>query len=88
MLRTNCFLKEIVEERYDFFSKHYYKYKSLTAREKEILFLVSRGHSNKGIADQLCITLHTVKTHRKNICRKLETGRLIDLIRYAEAYMN
>lgn len=44
---------------------------SLTLRELEILKLVAKGNSSKDIAKQLYISLHTVITHRKNICRKL-----------------
>lgn len=33
---------------------------------------IARGMSNKEIADKLCISVHTVTTHRRNICSKLE----------------
>ncbi len=44
----------------------------LGEREKEILACVARGRSNKEIADELCISVHTVTTHRRNICSKLD----------------
>ena len=44
---------------------------SLTAREKEILSLVSKGESNIQIADKLFIREITVKTHLNNIYRKI-----------------
>lgn len=44
----------------------------LTNREKEILMLISEGKSNQEIADELFITLKTVKTHVSNILAKLE----------------
>lgn len=44
----------------------------LGEREKEILACVARGKSNKEIADDLCISVHTVTTHRRNICTKLD----------------
>ncbi len=44
---------------------------SLTDREKEIVGCVARGLANKEIADQLCLSVHTIKTHRRNICAKL-----------------
>ena len=45
--------------------------KNLTDREIEVLSLVAQGKINKEIADQLCIGLTTVITHRKNIQEKL-----------------
>ena len=44
---------------------------SLTLREKEILILMASGFSNKGIAGELFISGHTVKTHVYNIYRKI-----------------
>ena len=46
-------------------------YSSLTEREKEILLQLSIGATNKEIADILCITENTVKTHVNNILNKL-----------------
>ena len=43
----------------------------LTERELEILALIVGGHSNAQIADQLYITIGTVKTHVRNILNKL-----------------
>ena len=43
----------------------------LTAREKDILKLVAAGKSNKEIADELILSIHTVKNHLKNILQKL-----------------
>lgn len=45
---------------------------NLTEREKEIIRNVARGLSNKEIADRLCLSVHTVATHRRNICSKLD----------------
>lgn len=44
----------------------------LTNRESEILLLIAKGYSNQEIADELFITLKTVKTHVSNILAKLE----------------
>ncbi len=43
----------------------------LTKREKEIVRLISCGHSNGDIAKMLFLSEHTVKDHTKNIYRKL-----------------
>jgi len=46
--------------------------KHLTRREIEILTMIAQGTSNSMIADQLCISPHTVKTHIYNIFKKIE----------------
>ena len=43
----------------------------LTEREVEVLNLVARGFSNSDIADELCISINTVKSHLKSILSKL-----------------
>jgi DNA-binding NarL/FixJ family response regulator len=43
----------------------------LTTREKEILRLIAQGTNNKDIAEQLSISLFTVKNHVSNIIQKL-----------------
>lgn len=46
----------------------------LTAREKELLQLVTSGLSRQQIADKLFISFHTVTTHLKNIYSKLHVN--------------
>lgn len=46
----------------------------LTQRELEVLQLVAQGKTNQEIADELFITLKTVKTHVSNILGKLEVS--------------
>ncbi|RLC93508.1 MAG: DNA-binding response regulator [Chloroflexi bacterium] len=43
----------------------------LSAREMEIMKLAARGMSNKDIAEELCLTVRTVKAHLSNIFSKL-----------------
>jgi DNA-binding NarL/FixJ family response regulator len=43
----------------------------LTDREVEVLNLVARGFSNSDIAEELCISINTVKSHLKSILAKL-----------------
>lgn len=45
---------------------------TLSQREKEIVTCVVKGMTNKAIADQLFLSIHTVITHRRNIARKLQ----------------
>ena len=44
----------------------------LSEREKDIIRSIARGKANKEIADELCISVHTVATHRRNISNKLD----------------
>ncbi len=44
----------------------------LTERETEVLTLITEGLNNMDIAERLCISMNTVKTHLKNIFQKLE----------------
>lgn len=55
----------------------------LSGREKDVLIQVVRGLSNKEIADVLCISMHTVISHRKNIARKLNIHSTAGLTIYA-----
>ena len=55
----------------------------LSDREKDVLIQVVRGLSNKEIADVLCISTHTVISHRKNIARKLNIHSTAGLTIYA-----
>ncbi len=56
---------------------------SLTNREREILHYVVEGNNNTSIANQLCISIRTVETHKSSIMRKLNLGNTVDLIKFA-----
>jgi len=53
-------------------SKHLEIILSLTDQEMRVAALIKRGLTNHKISDLLCISGHTVKTHRKNIRKKLK----------------
>ena len=55
----------------------------LSDRENDVLVQVVKGLSNKEIADVLCISTHTVISHRKNIARKLNIHSTAGLTIYA-----
>lgn len=55
----------------------------LTSREKEIVVCVVKGMTNREIADKLCLSAHTVITHRRNIARKLQIHSASGLTIYA-----
>jgi regulator of cell morphogenesis and NO signaling len=56
---------------------------ALSERERDVLVQIVNGLSNKEIADVLCISTHTVITHRKNITRKLNIHSTAGLTIYA-----
>ena len=55
----------------------------LTPREAEVLRFLSSGFSNKDVARHLALSVRTVETHRLNLRRKTQTGRLKDLVSLA-----
>ena len=56
---------------------------SPTARELEVLDLVARGYTNQGIARELVITVHTVKSHLAKLMGKLGLRNRAQLATYA-----
>lgn len=58
---------------------------TLTAREQEIMGLVTTGLMNKQIAGQLGVSEITVKVHRGSVMRKMNARSLADLVRMADA---
>ncbi len=58
----------------------------LTAREREILGLIARGHSNAAIASRLFVSPHTVRNHVTHIFAKLQVAdRAQAIVRAREA---
>lgn len=55
----------------------------LTLREFEILKQIAKGNNGKNIASQLFISIHTFRTHRKNIMKKTGRHTTSELILYA-----
>lgn len=55
----------------------------LSDREKEILVAVAKGLTNKSIAEQYHLSVHTVITHRKNLTRKTGIKSVSGLTVYA-----
>ena len=55
----------------------------LTSREREIMQLIAEGYSNQEIAEQLNLSVHTVRTHRGNLMQKLDLHNQTDVVRYA-----
>lgn len=60
------------------------RFAALTQREREIMALLSAGRVNKQIAAELGISEATVKVHRGQIMRKMQTKSLAQLVRIAD----
>jgi len=56
----------------------------LTAREKEVLYLLARGYTNRQIAKELSISPRTVEGHRSSLTSKLGFSSRMELLNYAE----
>jgi len=60
----------------------------LTDQEMRVAMMIKNGMTSQQIGDLLCISLHTVKTHRKNIRKKLKIDNTdINLVSYLKSKM-
>ena len=59
------------------------RFKQLSNREREVLQLIAEGYSTKKIADMLCVSTSTVKSHRSKIMEKLGVENSIQLVHLA-----
>ncbi len=57
---------------------------SLTAREREVMAMVTAGLLNKQIAGELNLSEITVKLHRRQAMEKMRAGSLAELVRFCE----
>ena len=80
-LRTDMSRREIERQS----SNLHADYKSLTAREKEVMALAAKGLMNKQIAGQMNLSEITVKIHRSHAMKKMHARSFADLVRMAEA---
>jgi FixJ family two-component response regulator len=60
------------------------RFASLSARERQIMALVTSGLMNKQIAGKIGIAEQTVKIHRGSLMRKMRAKSLADLVLMAE----
>lgn len=61
------------------------RFQSLTAREQQVMSLVTKGLLNKQVAGDLGLSEVTVKIHRGSVMRKMGARTLPDLVRMADA---
>ena len=56
---------------------------NVTAREQEVLTLITEGYSNREIAERLGVSLSTVQTHYAHLIEKLNLRNRTELVKYA-----
>ncbi|PJJ61290.1 response regulator transcription factor [Hymenobacter chitinivorans] len=78
-------VSRLLEEN-NFLRQHAVRFGQLTRREREVLRLLTLGHSAPEIADQLFISAQTVETHRRNLRQKLGAFSAFELGQYARAF--
>lgn len=60
------------------------RFETLSAREREVMALVTAGLLNKQIAADLGLSEVTVKIHRGHVMRKMQARSLPELVRFAD----
>ncbi len=68
---ASCLLNEFIKRDDKTYEGKNDVYEILTKRETEVLELVATGLTNKDIAENLKISIHTVKAHLRNVTEKL-----------------
>ncbi len=61
---------------------------SLSEREREVLMEIGGGSTNDQIADHLCISQHTVKSHIYRIFRKINVPNRLQAALWASKYLS
>ena len=75
--QLNAALKEISRLKYTL------KLSILTAREKEVLHLITKGKTDKSISEELNISIQTAKKHRNNLIEKTGVANTAELVALA-----
>jgi Response regulator containing a CheY-like receiver domain and an HTH DNA-binding domain len=65
--------------------KYFDRKSILSEREIVVLKLIHEGMLSKEISDKLCISVHTVNTHRQRILEKLKVDTSLEAVKYAMA---
>ncbi len=60
------------------------RYEDLTERERQVMAHVAAGMVNKRIAEQLGLSVVTVKVHRGQVMRKMQAKSIAELVRMAD----
>lgn len=55
----------------------------LSTREREVLYLIAEGLTNKEVASRLGLSVYTIEAHRSRVMEKLNLQSSVDLVRFA-----
>lgn len=80
-------LTKSLQPKFPFSSSEDTANKDLTSREQETITLLASGCRYKEIADKLCISLNTVKTHSYNIYKKINVSNRLQASLWAAKYL-
>ena len=58
--------------------------KNMTPRQTDIAMLVTKGYTNQEIADQLGVSLFTIKNHKKMLFKKINVKNSVELANYMQ----
>jgi DNA-binding NarL/FixJ family response regulator len=79
--------KLLMEKRSSRYSSLNPKLSGLTHREKQMLSYITSGYSSQAIADELSISVHTVRTHIYNAYRKINATNRREASLWATKYL-
>lgn len=74
------FSPEVAKDLAESMRKHSEDLIDLSEREQQVLAALYKGAATKDIADELCISHHTVESHRKSLIQKFEARNSVHLI--------
>lgn len=78
-------LERLIEENF-FLKKNSSLFATIGKREKQILKLMAQGISSSDMALQLYLSEETIKSHRRNIRKKLNAETHYDIVKFAQAF--
>jgi LuxR family transcriptional regulator of csgAB operon len=86
-LLSECVVEDMKPNHIHSFQSSKQNLRILSKRETEILGMVAVGAKNDEIADKLCISPHTVKTHLYNIYKKIRVGDRLQAVLWAAKHL-
>ena len=84
--KTIKLFKTIIDEN-NFIKLNWDRFSKLTSKEKEVISLIAIGYKHKDAAENMNISIHTVRDHLKSIKKKLEISSNADIHRYYSSFL-